>query len=255
MIRKYTYIKTEPKHVFSTIEKILPTTPLPSTCSLYKYLPYVKNQGKLGSCTACSLATAVETLEKKYKLNNLKILSPLFLYYNERKELKSTSTDSGSSLSVGIHCLQTIGICPQIDCPYNISKFNICPSQQAYKDALIYKINKVIKVIYDIDTIKSILNNHPIVIGIMVYSSFENDSVTKTGIVPYPDVNNETYLGGHAMCMYGYDDTTQTFLVRNSWGPKWGNNGDCSIPYKYILDEILTMEMWTCISFKNLNQK
>jgi len=254
MNRKYTYIKTEPKHNFSIIEKISEKISLPSYYSLYIYLPAVINQGNLGSCTACSLSTAVETLEKIYKLNHFKNLSPLFLYYNERKELHTISKDSGSSLSVGINCLQITGICPQVDCPYNISKFKICPSVKAYRDALTYKINNVIQVIYDINTIKSILQNYPVVIGIMVYSSFENDSVTITGMIPYPNVNNETYLGGHALCMYGYDDSTQCFLARNSWGPNWGINGNCNIPYEYILDQTLTLEMWACCSFYNLKK-
>lgn len=256
MIRKYTYIKTEPTHLFSIarIEKIAPTLPLPSSYSLYNLLPPVKEQGDLGSCTACSLATAVETLEHIYKIKPVPPLSRLFLYFNERKQLGLISSDSGSSLSVGMTCLQNSGICIEPFCPYNIIKFKEKPSQKAYINAQIYKIKKVIQLQHDLNQIKTILTKFPIVIGIMVYKSFEDDSVTETGIMTFPDVNNEECLGGHAMCIYGYDDEKQCVLVRNSWGPDWGDKGTCYLPYSYLLDETLTLEMWSCVSFTpNIN--
>lgn len=38
----------------------------------------------------------------------------------------------------------------------------------------------------------------------------------------------------HAMVACGYDDKNQVFLVRNSWGERFGKNGYCYIPYAYI---------------------
>ena len=31
--------------------------------------------------------------------------------------------------------------------------------------------------------------------------------------------------GGHAVCAVGYDDFQQCFIVRNSWGEDWGDQG------------------------------
>jgi C1A family cysteine protease len=254
MIRKYTYIKTEPTHLFSIarVEKIAPTLPLPSSFSLYNLLSPVKQQGELGSCTACCLTTAVETLINIYKIKPIPSLSRLFLYFNERKQLGLISNDYGSSLSVGITCLQNSGVCIERFCPYNIIKFREKPSQKAYINAHTYKIKKVIQLQPDINQIKTILTKFPIVIAIMIYKSFEDDSVTETGIITHPDVNNEELLGGHAMCIYGYDDEKQCVFVRNSWGKEWGDNGNCYLPYSYLLNESLIIEMWACVSFKNL---
>ena len=257
MNRKLTYIKSEPTHNFSIMQKITLTTKLPTYYSLSKYLPAVIEQGNLGSCTGCALSSAVKMLENIYNLKQLnKNLSPLFLYYNERKLLGTISTDSGSSLSAGITSLQNIGICAEKLWPYNISKFTIKPSNQAYNNAKTYKINKVIQVPYDSDSIKSILLSRPIVIGILVYSSFVlNKEVDMTGNIPYPDLENETPLGGHAMYIYGYNEDNKTFQVRNSWGIDWGNKGNGTIPEEYILNETLNLEMWACVSFKNLKPK
>ena len=36
---------------------------------------------------------------------------------------------------------------------------------------------------------------------------------------------------GHAMVIIGYDDTKQSWLVLNSWGANWGNNGTIWLKY------------------------
>ena len=254
MNRKLTYIKSEPTHKFSIMENVKLRNKLPTSYSLSKYLPAVLEQGNLGSCTGCALSSVIKTLLNIYNLKKInKNLSPLFLYYCERDELGTINIDSGSSISAGITCLQNIGICNEIFHPYNISKFKNRPSAKAYKNALTYKINEVIKVPYDLDTIKSILLTRPIVIGINVYPSFLYDTnVDITGNIPYPNLDKEESLGGHAMYLFGYNESNNTFQVRNSWGIDWGNKGSGTIPVKYITNDSLNLEMWTCVSFLDL---
>jgi C1A family cysteine protease len=55
----------------------------------------------------------------------------------------------------------------------------------------------------------------------------------------------EAVAGGHAVLAVGYDDTTQRFAVRNSWGAKWGQKGYFTIPYAYLLTENLSDDFWT----------
>jgi len=40
-------------------------------------------------------------------------------------------------------------------------------------------------------------------------------------------------FGGHAQCVVGYDDAKYNgaFLIMNSWGPQWGNNGFAWVRY------------------------
>jgi C1A family cysteine protease len=251
MFRKYTYIKKEPTHNFTTIEKLSFTKPLYTSYSLSKYLPPIVTQGELGACTACSLICALNIIQRVKKYKNILNYSILFLYYIERKEYGTEMIDSGSSLSTGITCLQNTGVCQNKYWPYNILKYNIKPPKICYTNASKYKIsNNIIQVPNDVESIKKILRNKiPIVIGIMVYSSFENVSVS--GIISYPNKLEEPLLGGHAMCMYGYDDTNQYFILRNSWGPLWGDRGTGYLPYQYASDPELTLEMWAITSFKN----
>ena len=41
--------------------------------------------------------------------------------------------------------------------------------------------------------------------------------------------------GGHCMLIVGYSNADRTFLVRNSWATKWGQQGYGTLPYEYIL--------------------
>ena len=84
---------------------------------------------------------------------------------------------------------------------------------------------------------------YPFVFGFSVYESFMSPEVAKTGKVPLPP-RGEQLLGGHAVLAVGYDDSIQSFIVRNSWGPKWGNKGYCEMPYGYLTDPQLARDFW-----------
>ena len=85
---------------------------------------------------------------------------------------------------------------------------------------------------------------YPFVFGFTVYESFESSAVTKTGKVPMPRTG-EAALGGHAVTAVGYNDADQRFIVRNSWGRRWGKKGYCFMPYAYLTDPDLAADFWT----------
>ena len=55
---------------------------------------------------------------------------------------------------------------------------------------------------------------------------------------------NDVHLGGHALVLVGFNDETNVFIVRNSQGTKWGDNGYAYIPYEYILNPMLCRDFW-----------
>jgi C1A family cysteine protease len=55
----------------------------------------------------------------------------------------------------------------------------------------------------------------------------------------------EKEVGGHAVLVVGYDNVTQRFLARNSWGTEWGIKGHFTLPYSYILNPDLATDFWT----------
>ena len=45
---------------------------------------------------------------------------------------------------------------------------------------------------------------------------------------------------------FGGTTTTGAFLVRNSWGPEWGDGGYGWLPYEYVLQNLAT-DWWSLI--------
>ncbi len=203
----------------------------------------IGNQGKLGSCTAFALVGNLEFLKKKI-LKKIIDFSELFLYYNERVVQHTQKVDSGASLRDGIKTLVKAGDCLESFWPYQINKFTVKPPQKAYENGLNYQILQYFR-LYTINEMKHTLSNgYPFIFGFAVYESFESKAVKKTGIVPMPEPD-ERMVGGHAVCAVGYEDAKQRFIVRNSWGVKWGDKGYFYMPYAYVTNPFLSADFWT----------
>jgi len=191
----------------------------------------VYDQGKIGSCTANALCSIFE-----YDNNNFKG-SRLFLYYNERLLINEVDKDSGAYLKDGITCLKLYGICHEKYWNYSIENLFIKPSYEAYKNA---KKNYLIEAFNIPKNLKSIkywlINNEPIAIAIGIFSNFMKLDIAKSGIVNMPDFINDKFLGGHAVVICGFDDKNERFILRNSWGNYWGDNGYFYLPYDYLLN-------------------
>lgn len=67
----------------------------------------------------------------------------------------------------------------------------------------------------------------PVVIGMMVGGSFMQDMMGRRLYSPDRSDYSGSSLGGHAMCVIGYDDYFEggAFQVMNSWGQGWGEDG------------------------------
>jgi len=214
-----------------------------SIVNLNDKLPKVYDQGTLGSCTACALAGMIY-----YFHSSLKSLR-LFIYYNERKLDNNIPDDVGSTLENGIECLEKYGVCNENEWPYIINKFTIEPPKKCYINAKKHLVSKAKSIDETLLNMKSFLTRgYPFVVGIRVYDSFVSRVVSITGIVPMPNIKKERLLGGHAVICIGYNDITQQWIMRNSWGKKWGINGNFFLPYSYLLDNYLAGDMWTIIN-------
>ena len=66
----------------------------------------------------------------------------------------------------------------------------------------------------------------------LVYEDFRH---YKSGI--YSRVSGK-YLGGHAVLLVGYNDDEEYFMVKNSWGPDWGEDGYFRIAYSEMRSRV-----------------
>jgi C1A family cysteine protease len=218
---------------------------LPPRADLQPHCPPVYDQGQLGSCTANAIGAAIQFDRMKQHLTPDFVPSRLFIYYNERVIEGTVSTDSGAMIRDGIKSVAKQGACPESDWPYDIAKFAVRPPRADYIEALHARAVRYQRLTHNANLLKGCLaSGYPFVFGFTVYDSFESAEVAHTGVVPMPQPG-EGVLGGHAVMAVGYDDATQRFTVRNSWGTGWGMAGYFTMPYAYVTDANLADDLWT----------
>jgi C1A family cysteine protease len=216
---------------------------LPTQVDLRSNDVVVFDQGSLGSCTANAISTAfIYNLVKQEE--PMFVPSRLFVYYNTRLLEGNIDRDSGATLRNTVKSINKVGLCEEPFWPYDIKKFKSKPAPKSYTDAEGNKAVKYERLSRSLYDFKSCLAaGYPFVCGFAVYESFQTKEVAKTGkmVMPGP---NESSLGGHAVLVIGYDDETQCFIVRNSWGTKWGDKGHFYMPYEYLLNRNLSDDFW-----------
>jgi C1A family cysteine protease len=234
--------------MYGAVRPVPPT--LPPHVDLRPTCPPVEDQGNLGSCTANALAGALEFLERKDNVSFIDV-SRLFIYYDERVIENTVKSDSGAMLRDGIKTLAKQGVCSEKKWPYVVSKFAAKPTAACYKEALQHQITSYNRIV-TVDEMRTCLaEGFPFVFGFTVYESFESQQVAQTGIVQLPQTGERT-LGGHAVLGVGYDDATKRFIVRNSWGTGWGQQGYFTMPYDYLSNRNLSDDFWTVRRGENI---
>lgn len=222
---------------------------LPAVVDLRSNCSAIEDQGQLGSCTGSAIAGIIEYLDRK--VNKKLDVSRLFIYYQERLLEGTTNYDAGAYIRTGIKAVNTYGAPLESLWPYIISRFATRPSNSAYTDALKRKAIAYQR-ITNFDGVKTALSQgYPVVIGFTVYESFEGNLNNTTGMMPYPNTATEQVLGGHAVCIVGYNDSTQRFICRNSWGTSWGDHGYFYMPYQVIQNTGMSSDFWVISAVKN----
>lgn len=191
----------------------------------------VLDQANCGSCVAFA---TVATLETQYKIAsgfpsfNIK-LSPQFLF-----SCGGGWCDLGWQPENAAQFLKSRGVPDESCMPYlggatgkDIACSAACPdsSQRLVKIA---NYTTPTRLAADLNALRAALQRGPLVTTLGVYADFMTYS---SGV--YKHVTGQR-MGGHAVSIIGYDDSLQAFIIRNSWGESWGENGFAYISYEDI---------------------
>lgn len=205
--------------------------------------PPVYDQGDLGSCTANAVGGCVHFDFLKEKIMDI-VPSRLFIYYNERVIDGTVNEDSGAEIRDGFQTIHQQGVCSEKEWPYDISKFTDKPPEDCYQKGVRHESLQQRRVKQTADQFRlALIEGYPIAFGFNVYESFESKQVAKTGVVSMPKPG-EKVVGGHAVMIVGFDDEQRRFIVRNSWGTEWGDNGYCYFDYDFILNKDYCSDFW-----------
>lgn len=229
----------EKANIYESLEADDIRNPLPEAANLQRYAPEVGNQGQQGSCVGWSSAYAARTILESGRTGTdaeqLKF-SPAFLY-------NQIGLDGcqGSYLVRAMEFMTKQGSVPYDAFPYTDQDCRQQPPNNLIQQASQFKMrgfNRLTKgdntEEIDMRAIKeNLAQGAPVVIGMMVGESYMQNMMGKD--VWYPEQGDASMMGfgGHAQCVVGYDDKKYggSFLIMNSWGPQWGNNGFAWVRY------------------------
>ena len=121
---------------------------------------------------------AYEYLIKKATGEHVDV-SRLFIYYNARlkdiacSKASKSMKDSGCTITGGIETLAEFGTCLESLWPYDSKSVNVCPSDEAYSEAVNHTITEAFQIDVDLYQMKACLaQGFPFVFAVTLFQSF-----------------------------------------------------------------------------------
>ncbi len=236
------------KDKFEKTEKWEPTeeygytlTNLPAKVSYRDYAPLVNHQGDEATCVGYAVAYGQLTTQQNVKMgvtNEMekvcRAMDPHFIYALI-KDANDSWCQKGSSMSDAMEVMTHYGCKPFVWDPW-LS----CDDFNAFNDMSLaiasnYRVSEYYAIAKDKDFIKTVklaLAEKLIVsVGVQLTESFVSGTAVKLG--NWSPKAGESFIGGHAMCVVGYDNARNggSFEVMNSYGSEYGDKGFVWIKY------------------------
>lgn len=186
----------------------IPNFNIPEEYSYLKFLPPIENQGKTSMCVSYSIAAHLNwNFTVDHAKNNT---DPINVDKKEIYNARNIPGDKGMTFKTALSYIKKHGVNSDYG-NVKIERYAMVKSIEALKQAL--------------------LINGPCVGG-MYIRDYNNAEFWK----------GENKYGGHAIAIVGYNK--KGFIIRNSWGKKYGINGYAILKYE---DFDYLLECWTIV--------
>lgn len=187
-------------------------------------LPGIYDQGRVGNCTAQTLAGGVEYL---LPLAGYDPERPdrRALYARARQAIGRLAEDSGAMIGDGIAALRR-GWEREREVSFEWGPAWTAPPPELGERAP--RLVSAEALDFDIATIAwELAAGFPVAVGLRITPAwFESD-----GDLPPP---SGASVGGHAVLLVGFDSERRAWRMRNSWGTSWGDDGEAWLPWSWI---------------------
>ncbi|WP_198351761.1 C1 family peptidase [Streptomyces typhae] len=200
------------------------------------YITPVRDQGDCGSCVAFgTLAAAEGTYRVALKNPNLEIdYSEAHLFHcHARREGRTCG--NGWWVDRALEAVKNSGVVDERCCPYTAGAQN-CPALCDSSPSRLTRIENWRRYVTAASMKLWLCSEGPLIACLTVYEDF---FAYTTGA--YRHVWGEE-VGGHCVCVVGYDDEGGYWICKNSWGEDWGERGFFRVRYGAVG---IDAEMWT----------
>jgi len=231
-------IKDPYDHRDYAVSNFLRLARLPECVDHSDCLPPVFDQGPAGTCVACATAyydkSFQEGLQHRWVLTESQHqFSPMYIYSQRHNQ----PGDSGMTIREAMKIIKEQGVCSLATMPYDVHRINMPPTPEQRRSAEPYRAKSYAR-INTVGEMEAYLTGNCFIAGVMVHERFMD---APGGIIPMPEPGCE-YLGGHAICVVGFDRRNRMFTFANSWGTQWGDRGFGHIGYATL--QALVMDAW-----------
>jgi len=200
----------------------------------------IKDQGRKGSCVGFAVAAMKEWQERAEHLKELAAgkedhrkgkvydFSEQWIYH-KCKEIDGWPGQEGTSVRDAMKVLHHVGCPPELGWPYD----DLVTGEPENWAPMVAQWNTIDSYhrVSGSDGLIMGLQEGPVVIGVAVFNEFFYADYE--GLIDMP-TDPDDILGGHAICVVGYDQVEKTFEFKNSWNKTWGNEGYGKLHFAYV---------------------
>jgi C1A family cysteine protease len=192
-------------------------------------MPKVKNQKNIGSCVAHSIALTVEYFNAVQN-DDQTLMSTNYIYGN-RTDTSHKGKGMYTRKAIANTC--KYGDVTESDFPGNTEVPTVIDEfedrkYQLYDKGIPCRFSSYYSVKRENEIKTALMQNGPVIFAMNWY----DDIKVVDGVI---HTNYQGDKGGHCMVIYGW--TKDGWLIQNSWGKGWGNNGRAILPYNIKIKE------------------
>ena len=213
---------------------------LPENVDLRETWWNIGNQEDTGSCVGWASTDGVVRyhMVKAGKMAEPGLLSPRCTWMASKETDQFTSRPEtfiegvGTSLKAAMEILRKYGSVPESMLPFHIAtKMYTGSGDTFFATAANYRVASYFNLRKNLNDWRNWLATHgPIMAGVSVDATWDKATSTKGKLDTFQP---KTTRGGHAICVVGYT-SDKRFIIRNSWGTGWGDQGFAYASEAYI---------------------